>query len=149
MLHRALPRACTARPVPPRTGRGFARASLRDPGVPSAPRILQQRPFTARPSACSASSSSSVPDPPAPPVSEASISAKLARKFPEARVRVEDVSGGCGSFFVVEVVEKSFEGVSMLKQHQIINRTLADDIPRIHGLQIHTSVPSQQPSSSS
>ncbi|EFP80601.2 uncharacterized protein PGTG_06557 [Puccinia graminis f. sp. tritici CRL 75-36-700-3] len=110
-----------------------------------------QRPFNTTLSSLSISSSSSA-NPPLDssassadqtPVSEASISAKLARKLPQAvKLRVEDVSGGCGSFFVVEVVDQTFEGLSMLKQHQLINRTLADDIDRIHGLQVRLLDPS-------
>ncbi|KAI9630161.1 hypothetical protein KEM48_012191 [Puccinia striiformis f. sp. tritici PST-130] len=76
-----------------------------------------------------------------PPVSESSISDKLLTRFPDAEVRVEDVSGGCGSFFVVQVIDKSFHGLSTLKQHQLINRTLAEEIDIIHGLQIQTRSP--------
>lgn len=76
-------------------------------------------------------------------VSEKSITSKLSQEFPDAQIRVEDISGGCGSFFVVEVIDKKFEGLSSLKQHQLINRTLSNEIPKIHGLRILTSTPDQ------
>ncbi|PLW47527.1 hypothetical protein PCANC_07824 [Puccinia coronata f. sp. avenae] len=89
-------------------------------------------------------SSSSEATPLSPDSTHQSISRKLALRFPNASVlRVEDVSGGCGSFFVVEVTDGSFVGLSTLKQHQLINRTLAEDIDKIHGLQIRTAVPAQ------
>ncbi|KAH9447022.1 hypothetical protein MJO29_015428 [Puccinia striiformis f. sp. tritici] len=117
---------------------GFSfRSLLSSSQLPTLAR-LHRRSFT-----CS-SASSSAEHPPSsdkPPVSESSISDKLLTRFPDAEVRVEDVSGGCGSFFVVQVIDKSFHGLSTLKQHQLINRTLAEEIDIIHGLQIQTRSP--------
>ncbi|POW08327.1 hypothetical protein PSTT_07589 [Puccinia striiformis] len=93
---------------------GFSfRSLLSSSQLPTLAR-LHRRSFT-----CS-SASSSPEHPPSsdkPPVSESSISDKLLTRFPDAEVRVEDVSGGCGSFFVVQVIDKSFHGLSTLKQH--------------------------------
>ncbi|KAI8461841.1 bola protein [Phakopsora pachyrhizi] len=71
-------------------------------------------------------------------VSEHSIKKILTQKFPDGKVSVEDVSGGCGTFFTIQVIDKSFEETSTFNQHKLINKTLSRVIPKIHGLQINT-----------
>lgn len=73
-------------------------------------------------------------------VSAAEITSKL--KASEAirpqNVEVTDISSGCGSFFRVEVTAPTFEGISLLQQHRMVNVALADEIKQIHGLTIVT-----------
>ncbi|XP_037913846.1 bolA-like protein 3 [Hermetia illucens] len=67
----------------------------------------------------------------------------LRSKFPQAAViSVEDVSGGCGAMFQISVESEEFKGVPIVKQHRMITETLKDHIKDMHGLRIHTSVPS-------
>lgn len=68
----------------------------------------------------------------------------LKQKFPLAKlIKVEDVSGGCGSMYEIFVESVEFKGLSMVKQHRLINEVLKDDIKQMHGLRIHTTVPNE------
>ena len=55
------------------------------------------------------------------------------------RVNVTDISGGCGSFFKVEVLAEIFTGKSLVQQHRMVNEALRSEIKHIHGLTIVTS----------
>lgn len=47
-------------------------------------------------------------------------------------------SGGCGSFYAISVEHESFKGLTMIKQHRLVNDLLKDDIKDMHGLQVST-----------
>lgn len=51
----------------------------------------------------------------------------LVRSFLRS-VQVKDVSGGCGDFFQLVVVSPKFEGVSMIRQHRMVNEVLEAQI---------------------
>lgn len=53
---------------------------------------------------------------------------------------VRDVSGGCGSMFAILIESKSFKGMTMVKQHRLVNEILKDEIKKWHGLQLRTKV---------
>lgn len=55
--------------------------------------------------------------------------------------QVEDISGGCGSFVKVTVESHKFAGLNVLQQHRLVNAALKEEIPKLHGLTIHTEVP--------
>ncbi|TXT07137.1 hypothetical protein VHUM_03307 [Vanrija humicola] len=63
---------------------------------------------------------------------------KLAARFPGTQLQVQDVSGGCGSFYAISVSSPEFKGLSMVKQHKLVNDCLKEDIKGIHGLQLKT-----------
>lgn len=42
----------------------------------------------------------------------------------------ESRPGGCGSFYAIQVVDKAFEGLNKVKQHQLINSILKDEVAR-------------------
>jgi stress-induced morphogen len=58
-------------------------------------------------------------------------------------VKVDDVSGGCGSFYTVVVVSEKFEGLSTIKQHRAVTEVLEAEIGKMHGLTIKTMTPAQ------
>ena len=43
-------------------------------------------------------------------------------------VKVEDISGGCGSMYRVEVESPMFAGVPLVKQHRMVNEVLKSEI---------------------
>lgn len=47
-------------------------------------------------------------------------------------------TGGCGSFYAISVEHSSFKGLSMIKQHRVVNELLKDEIKDMHGLQVRT-----------
>ncbi|KAL7424134.1 hypothetical protein Q5752_001719 [Cryptotrichosporon argae] len=71
---------------------------------------------------------------------ERTIYDKLSKRFPGKRLEVQDVSGGCGSFYAILISSPAFKGLSMVKQHKLVNDCLKEDIKTIHGLQLKTIV---------
>ena len=45
-------------------------------------------------------------------------------------------TGGCGSFYAISISSRAFEGLSMIKQHRLVNDALKQEIQGIHGLQV-------------
>ncbi|XP_067001608.1 bolA-like protein 3 [Anabrus simplex] len=67
----------------------------------------------------------------------------LKQSFPSANIiEVTDISGGCGAMFEIMVEAPEFKGLNTVKQHRLINEALKEEIKDMHGLRIHTSVPS-------
>ncbi|KAI0921936.1 hypothetical protein AcW1_004218 [Taiwanofungus camphoratus] len=73
---------------------------------------------------------------------ERTIFNKLTEKFSPTELQVQDVSGGCGTFYQIIISSEAFKGVPTVKQHRMVNETLKTEIEGIHGLQLKTSVPS-------
>lgn len=69
---------------------------------------------------------------------EREISQKLTDEFKPVSLDVKDISGGCGSMFAIQIVSDKFKGIPMIKQHRLVNATLAEDIKSWHGLQLVT-----------
>lgn len=73
---------------------------------------------------------------------EQQLSETLKRSLPGITyVSVEDISGGCGAMFEVNVEAKEFVGLSRVKQHRLVTETLKSEIAEMHGIRIHTAVP--------
>ncbi|KAI0052556.1 bola-like protein [Auriscalpium vulgare] len=69
---------------------------------------------------------------------ERSIFTKLADRFQPSELLVQDVSGGCGSFYAITISSEAFKGIPIVKQHRLVNDVLKKDIESIHGLQLKT-----------
>ncbi|QLG73145.1 hypothetical protein HG535_0E02290 [Zygotorulaspora mrakii] len=63
---------------------------------------------------------------------------KLSKALCPKNLNVADISGGCGSMFAINVTSDRFKGLTMVKQHKLVNEILKDDIQRWHGLQLKT-----------
>mmetsp|Transcript_36 Transcript_36/g.125 ORF Transcript_36/g.125 Transcript_36/m.125 type:complete len:152 (-) Transcript_36:79-534(-) len=74
---------------------------------------------------------------------EQTMESMLRESLGATHVVVVDISGGCGSMYRVEVVSPQFEGVSMVKQHRMVNAVLSSHIADMHGLTINTLTPAQ------
>lgn len=73
-----------------------------------------------------------------------SILDKLKERFPKASdIKVTDISGGCGAMFDIYVESSDFKGLSIVKQHRIVNDCLKDQIKDMHGIRIVTSSPKE------
>ncbi|KAL8293615.1 hypothetical protein RQP46_000316 [Phenoliferia psychrophenolica] len=64
---------------------------------------------------------------------------KLESALSGANVQVQDVSGGCGTFYAISISHESFKGLSVIKQHRAVNELLKEEIKDMHGLQLKTS----------
>ncbi|KPI84364.1 hypothetical protein ABL78_6571 [Leptomonas seymouri] len=71
----------------------------------------------------------------------ADIQAKLQSSEvlqPVQSVKVVDASGGCGSFFNIDIVSPVFQGKPLIQQHRLVNSVLKDEISAIHGFTLNT-----------
>ncbi|KAJ7591389.1 bola protein [Mycena floridula] len=84
---------------------------------------------------------STAPTAPEVPVSlsegEQHIVNKLTERFSPSRLQVQDVSGGCGSFYAVTIASTAFKGLPIVKQHKLVTEALKEEIAGIHGLQVN------------
>ncbi|VDC06218.1 unnamed protein product [Peniophora sp. CBMAI 1063] len=80
----------------------------------------------------------SVAPPPDLDEGERNIFSKLAERFQPSALNVQDVSGGCGSFYAIAITSDAFKGLSTIKQHRLVNDALKREIEGIHGLQLKT-----------
>ena len=73
---------------------------------------------------------------------EERISNILKAKFPQATyVNVEDISGGCGSMYEVQLEAPDFKGKRTVMQHRMVNEALKEELKEMHGIRISTAVP--------
>ncbi|CEP08245.1 hypothetical protein [Parasitella parasitica] len=70
---------------------------------------------------------------------EKHIYEKLSEALSPHKLRVADISGGCGSMYAIDIAAKKFEGTSIVKQHRMVNDILKEEIKGMHGLQLKTS----------
>ncbi|KAL9543636.1 hypothetical protein MBANPS3_008023 [Mucor bainieri] len=70
---------------------------------------------------------------------EKHIYEKLSQALAPHKLRVADVSGGCGSMYAIDIAAAKFEGTSIVKQHRMVNDVLKEEIKGMHGLQLKTS----------
>jgi stress-induced morphogen len=55
--------------------------------------------------------------------------------------QVQDVSGGCGSMYALDIVSEQFKGLPIVKQHRLVNKVLGEEIKKWHGVQMKTKAP--------
>ena len=66
----------------------------------------------------------------------------LKSTFPTAKkISVQDISGGCGEMYEIHVESTDFVGKRTVQQHKLITNALKDEVTKMHGLRIFTSVP--------
>ncbi|CAE6477593.1 BolA domain-containing protein [Rhizoctonia solani AG-1 IA] len=63
---------------------------------------------------------------------------KLNSRFHPSNLDVEDVSGGCGTFYAISITSVAFKDLPMVKQHKLVTEELKKEIAGFHGLQIKT-----------
>ncbi|KAF7936652.1 uncharacterized protein EAE97_008018 [Botrytis byssoidea] len=65
----------------------------------------------------------------------------LYNELAPTKLQVQDISGGCGSMYGIEIVSEKFRGLNMLKQQRLVNKILGEEIKGWHGVQLRTSIP--------
>lgn len=53
-------------------------------------------------------------------------------------LQVQDISGGCGSMYALEIESPMFKGLTVIKQHKMVNAVLKEEIQSWHGVQLRT-----------
>ncbi|RCH93955.1 hypothetical protein CU097_012506 [Rhizopus azygosporus] len=71
---------------------------------------------------------------------EKHIYTKLSEALTPHKLQVTDVSGGCGSMYAINIASKKFEGMSIVKQHRMVNEVLKEEIKGMHGLQVYINI---------
>ena len=69
---------------------------------------------------------------------ESKMETILREELGAEHVKIEDISGGCGSMYKMFVVAEEFEGLNKVKQHRLVQRALASEIADMHGLTLTT-----------
>ncbi|KXJ94881.1 bola protein [Microdochium bolleyi] len=72
---------------------------------------------------------------------ESQIWDKLAAEFAPTELSVQDISGGCGSMYGIEIASEKFRGTNMLKQQRMVNAVLGEQMKSWHGVQLRTKIP--------
>ncbi|KAK4546647.1 hypothetical protein LTR36_001864 [Oleoguttula mirabilis] len=57
------------------------------------------------------------------------------------KLEVQDISGGCGSMYALDIVSEQFKGLPVIKQHRLVNKVLGEEIKKWHGVQLKTKAP--------
>ena len=71
------------------------------------------------------------------------IKGTLEKAFPDSMIEVADMTGG-GDHFQVIVVSSTFEGQSMIEQHQLVYKALkVGESEELHALALKTYTPQQ------
>lgn len=63
---------------------------------------------------------------------------KLKSELEPVKLEVQDISGGCGSMYAIEIESPKFKGLTVIKQHKMVNEVLKDEIQSWHGVQLRT-----------
>jgi stress-induced morphogen len=75
------------------------------------------------------------------PMSQPDLENRLRAAFPDAQVIVEDLAGD-GDHYRAKIVSAAFAGLPRVKQHQLVNKALADVLGgELHALALETSAP--------
>ncbi|KAH6838426.1 hypothetical protein AA0119_g3888 [Alternaria tenuissima] len=63
---------------------------------------------------------------------------KIKSELEPVKLEVQDISGGCGSMYAIQVESPKFKGLTVIKQHKLVNEVLKDEIKSWHGVQLRT-----------
>ncbi|PPJ55497.1 hypothetical protein CBER1_07058 [Cercospora berteroae] len=65
----------------------------------------------------------------------------LVQDLSPTKLEVQDISGGCGSMYALDIVSEAFKGLPVIKQHRLVNKVLGEEIKKWHGVQLKTKAP--------
>lgn len=75
------------------------------------------------------------------PMPIAELEASLREAFPDAEIHVDDLAGD-GDHYRARIVSQAFQGLSRIKQHQLVYGALKGKVGgELHALALETSVP--------
>lgn len=72
---------------------------------------------------------------------ESQVWDKVVAELDPTQLVVQDISGGCGSMYFIDVSSERFRGLNMLKQQRMVNAALGELVKEWHGVQLKTRVP--------
>jgi stress-induced morphogen len=75
------------------------------------------------------------------PMPAADLEARLRAAFPDAEIVITDLAGD-GDHYRARIVSPAFKGLPRVRQHQLVNRALADVLGgTLHALALETAAP--------
>ena len=75
------------------------------------------------------------------PMSQPDLESRLSAAFPDAQITVTDLAGD-GDHYKAKIVSSAFAGLPRVRQHQLVNKALADVLGgQLHALALETSAP--------
>lgn len=75
------------------------------------------------------------------PMSQQDLEDRLKAAFPDAQIEVSDLAGD-GDHYKARIVSAAFAGLPRVKQHQLVNKALADILGgALHALALETAAP--------
>lgn len=77
-------------------------------------------------------------------ISPDQVKSMIKTGLPDAEVAVQDLTGG-GDHYQVAIVSSAFEGLSLVKRHQLVYKAVnsAMSSEAIHALSLETNTPSE------
>ena len=77
------------------------------------------------------------------PMPVETLHAYLIEAFPDAEIAIDDLAGD-GDHYKARIVSPAFRGLNRVKQHQMVNRALADVLGgALHALALETAAPTE------
>ncbi|KAL1390472.1 bola protein [Phyllosticta capitalensis] len=110
--------------------------SIRGPAVPWSP--LRRVTLRAYSTEAPPTATSDVEPPDYLSEGELHVFRKIKQELEPVRLEVQDISGGCGSMYALYIESPRFKGLTVIKQHKMVNEILADEIKSWHGVQLRT-----------
>ncbi len=75
------------------------------------------------------------------PMPQTELESRLRAAFPDAEITVQDLAGD-GDHYRAKIISPVFTGLPRVKQHQLVNRALADVLGgTLHALALETAAP--------
>jgi stress-induced morphogen len=75
------------------------------------------------------------------PLAAQDLEARLKAAFPDASIEITDLAGD-GDHYKARIVSEAFRGLPRVRQHQLVNRALADILGGVlHALALETATP--------
>ena len=75
------------------------------------------------------------------PMPAADLESRLRSAIPDAEIVITDLAGD-GDHYKARIVSAAFAGLPRVRQHQLVNRALADVLGgQLHALAIETAAP--------
>lgn len=75
------------------------------------------------------------------PMPAADLESRLRSAFPDAEITITDLAGD-GDHYKARIVSPAFAGLPRVRQHQLVNKALADVLGgALHALQLETAAP--------
>ena len=71
------------------------------------------------------------------------VATALKAGLDASRVEVQAEGSGCGQKLQILVVAKDFEGLTMIKQHRLVNTVAKDELAKVHAFHVKTYTPAK------